>query len=99
MLDARLSADGTSAALAGELVFSDHKIFRDLQQKMTGSPARALRLDLTGLTFIDSAGLGMLLLLREEAGKSGQSVVLANAGSQVKRMFAISKFDTIFTVE
>ena len=47
---------------------------------------------------MDSAALGMLLIVNEEADKAGGAVVLQNPVGQVKKMFDVSKFNSIFTI-
>lgn len=99
VLDVVIGADNAQARLAGELSFASGRQFRQVIDQLTRSGARCIRLDLGGVSFIDSAGLGMLLLLREEAGKVGQAVVLSRPAGQVRRMFEISKFETLFTLD
>lgn len=99
MLDLRLSLNDSHAALGGELVFGNHAEFREMVRRLVASDAQRLVVDFTDLEFIDSAGLGMLLLLRQEANLANRRVVLRNAQSQVKRMFEVSRFETLFTLE
>jgi len=99
MLNTSLSDGNAQAALSGQLTFTDHGAFRDAAHQLVASQAQRLVVEVGGLEFIDSAGLGMLLLLREEAGATGRPVVLRNAQGQVKRMFTVSRFDTLFIVE
>ncbi|HUA51389.1 MAG TPA: STAS domain-containing protein [Candidatus Sulfotelmatobacter sp.] len=99
MFNTSLSDGNALAALSGQLTFTDHGAFRDMARHLVASKAGRLTIDFGGVEFIDSAGLGMLLLLREEAGATGRPVVLRNAQGQVKRMFAVSRFDTLFVVE
>lgn len=99
MLNAHIWDDGSGASLSGELVFSDHEKFRTLLTSLPSAAVPTVKLNLEDLTFIDSAGLGMLLLFREEAKKHGKEVALCNAANQVKRMIDISRFDALFRVE
>jgi HptB-dependent secretion and biofilm anti anti-sigma factor len=48
---------------------------------------------------VDSAGLGMLLLARDEAKKNNRELILKGPCGQVKRMFGVTKFDTLFSIE
>jgi HptB-dependent secretion and biofilm anti anti-sigma factor len=99
MFDVNLSENDSVATLSGQLTFSDHGTFRDMARHLVASPSGRLVIELGGLDFIDSAGLGMLLLLREEASAAQRAVALRNAKGQVNRMFAVSRFDTLFVVE
>lgn len=99
MLGIEIQDDSSRAALSGQLVFSENLAFRQAASRMIASKRKQLVLDLLNLDFIDSAGLGMLLLLREEAMRNQQEVVLSNAQSQVKRMLEISRFETLFRLQ
>lgn len=91
--------DGSTVVLSGTLTFTDHPVFRVMANQLFGSKLSGLVVNLKNLEFIDSAGLGMLLIARDEALKGNRQLVLKSAGGQVKRMFDISKFDTLFKVE
>lgn len=99
MLDITLSDNDATVALSGDLTFSDHTTFRAIARRLVASTGERLKIDLRGLRFIDSAGLGMLLLLREEAAVTSRPIALCHAQGQVKRMFDVSRFDTLFLVE
>jgi len=99
MLNVRLSTDNSVAHLEGQLTFSDHQVFRIAASKLMEQQSRRVVIDLEKLDYIDSIGLGMLLMARDEAQKSACVLVLKRPSSQVRRMFDISKFDTLFHVE
>lgn len=52
-----------------------------------------------GVSFMDSAALGMLLLLRDWAVRKGAAVTLAHPQGQVKKLFAVSRFNDLFRIE
>jgi anti-anti-sigma factor len=56
-------------------------------------------IDLAKVEFIDSAGLGMLLIARDEASKASRQLTLRGPQGQVKRMFAVTRFETLFAIE
>ena len=85
--------------IKGELTFVDHSLFRAMATRLLQAKAQAPVIDLSHLDFIDSAGLGMLLLVRDEAKRSNRKVVLRHPTGQVKRIFDISKFERLFSVQ
>ena len=89
----------TEVALIGELTFGDHAAFREMLTRAMQSRGQKIVFDLSRLDFVDSAGLGMLLIARDEAGKSSRSLALARPQKQVERVFAVTKFETLFTIE
>lgn len=88
-----------TVSVSGDLTFTDHVAFRELADRLAASKGNTLTIDVANLSFIDSAGLGMLLIAREEARKANRNLVLRGAKGQVSRMFGLTKFDTLFTVE
>ena len=91
--------DDSTVAVSGDLTFTDHVAFREIVDRLANSRSKTVVIDVSELKFIDSAGLGMLLIAREEAAKAGRSLVLRGAQGQVSRMFGLTKFDQLFTVE
>ncbi len=92
-------SNDTSVSLSGELTFTDHAAFLELSARLFGTTAKSVVIDLSKLEFIDSAGLGMLLIARDEAKNKSRDLVLRGPLGQVKRMFQVTKFDSLFTVE
>jgi anti-anti-sigma factor len=88
-----------SVSLSGDLTFTDHIAFRELADRVAASKDKTIVIELSNLSFIDSAGLGMLLIARDEAKNANRILVLRGAKGQVGRMFALTKFDTLFSVE
>ncbi len=98
-MDYSLSSDQCSVTLRGQFVFNDHPEFRKLAELIFDGTTQAICFDLSGLDFVDSAGLGMLLIVREEALKANRRIILKGACGQVKKLFDLSRFDTLFTLE
>tara|TARA_R100001129_G_scaffold159147_1_gene123207 strand:+ start:425 stop:778 length:354 start_codon:yes stop_codon:yes gene_type:complete len=93
-------ANGTTTVeVTGRFTFGDHSSFRKLIEEVRGHGSSTLVLDISGVDFIDSAGLGMLLLARDEGEKSNTNVILRGAQGQVKRMLEVARFDTLFQLE
>jgi anti-anti-sigma factor len=95
----RNSGDQTTIDLKGRLTFSDYAVFREVVDIFNTSPVKRCLLDLSELEFIDSAGLGMLLIARDKVqGKNGH-LVIRGASGQVRKMLDLGRFDTLFTLE
>jgi anti-anti-sigma factor len=81
--------DRASFRLIGELDSSNvSEVTTRLQDGLRG--ADRLALDTSGLTFIDSQGLRMLIQLGAEAARRGTSVTLINPSKQVKRLLDVA---------
>jgi len=57
-----------------------------------------LLLDLTRVTMIDAAGLGVLLELREKTKVNGTELRLLNPTERVNRVFEITRLNTVFEI-
>jgi anti-anti-sigma factor len=84
--------------LNGRFTFNDHAKFREVFGLLSDGKISSLSIDFTNLEFIDSAGLGILLLLRDEAAKKKLSLTFKNPVNQVHKMFKISKFYDLFHI-
>jgi anti-anti-sigma factor len=82
-------ADGTMIALQGRFVFETHREFRRVVAK-TLEESASLHLDLGGVDYLDSAGLGMLLMLNDKAKALGKKVSLRNSRGSVKDILDIT---------
>ncbi|WP_295850065.1 STAS domain-containing protein [Tardiphaga sp.] len=95
----QINSEKTQALMTGDLTFADHASFKALIGSLLKGRGSPIVIDLSELDFIDSAGLGMLLLIRDEANKAARKLVLRGPIGQVKRMFGVTKFETLFVVE
>lgn len=83
----------------GKFTFSDHADFKDLFELFKGDALETLEFDVEKLDFVDSAALGLLLLVRDEAEKHSTHLILIKPTGQVKKMFEISRFYELFDVK
>jgi len=93
-------ADGvvTVLALSG---FLDGHTFPEFEQRLqTCIQAGKTRLviDLCGLTYIASAGVGAFISTHHQLKKVKGTVQLANASANVREIFAILGLEAIFTI-
>ena len=95
----QLDNNSSLVSMSGEFTFTDHAQFKTLVTRLFETKDAPVVIDLSKLEFIDSAGLGMLLLARDEAKKTNRALILRGPSGQVKRMFGVTKFDTLFDVE
>jgi HptB-dependent secretion and biofilm anti anti-sigma factor len=99
-MELRKSISGSTCQIAvtGKFTFSDHSTFKTVIEAAKDGAITGLTLDLSGLDFIDSAALGMLLISREEANKRGFKITIHKPQGHVLKMFKLSKFDTLFNI-
>lgn len=79
-------------ATADQLFQQAHGVLRD------GAPAR-LVLDLSGIEFLDSSGIGTLVELRNVATDTDGALVLRRPSARTRRLLQITALDAVFTIE
>jgi anti-anti-sigma factor len=89
--------DRSVLALTGELdIDSVGGLREQVQEHVSGGQVRRLTLDLAGLTFVDSSGLGLLLEARRLALSSDVAFELANVPAGPARVIAIAGLTETF---
>ncbi|HJW34834.1 MAG TPA: STAS domain-containing protein [Holophagaceae bacterium] len=84
----------------GHMDFPTHQEFQDASGKALEAPGvDRIVIDLTMVTFMDSAALGMLLLLRERADARGRKVVLRNPSPTILKLFSVVNFQKFFEIQ
>ena len=63
-----------SVHISGEFTFSDNSKFREMLEQVSLKKPGMVSVDMAETDFIDSAGLGMLLLLKEKADQLSAEV-------------------------
>ena len=95
-----VQADGKTIKITTGLRFdfNSHREFRDAYEK---SPARLTQyiIDMRATEYMDSAALGMLLVLREHAGGDEAKISLSNVGAELRAIFKTSNIDRLFRFE
>ena len=83
----------------GKFSFSDNEAVRNLIEEFKDSGCSQCPVQLGRLDDIDSAGLGMLILIHEAIHEDGKSVEFRGATGQVQKMLEISKFAEVITIK
>lgn len=82
----------------GSFTFSDNQSIRELLAEIKEANAEKYILNLDGLSEIDSAGLGMLILINEATKEKNTPFSISGANGQVSRMLEISKFSELMSI-
>jgi len=83
---------------AGRIVFGEESAYlRDMVRKLLAE-RKKLVLNLNGVNYIDSGGLGTLVALYTTSRNSGSSIKLANLTRHVDDLLQVTKLVTIFDV-
>jgi len=91
--ETREGQDRVSVALRGELDLScADKVERELQRVEATGPSVVV-LDLSGLAFLDSTGLRLIVNADQRARESGRRLAIVKGPVAVHRVFSITKLD------
>lgn len=91
--------DETEVRMSGRLTFNDHAKLRALIKEMLGTAGTRQVLEMSSLEFVDSAGIGMLLIAREELAGQNKQLVLRRAEGQVKRVLTVAQLGKLIAIE
>jgi HptB-dependent secretion and biofilm anti anti-sigma factor len=100
-MDYRLTTSGTANTihLSGQFIFSDNQKFKEIIELVHAGTFSMLSVDFSAVSFIDSAAMGMLLLLRDECERLNIPLSIGGTYGQVQKIFLISKFDQLFSMQ
>lgn len=98
-MEYKVQNDGSTAlvTLEGQLDFSANDTFEKLLDALKSNPPTRLVFDLTGLSTIDSVGLGLLYIASEDL--SGVPVILRNPQGYVARLLDLTDAAKMFEIE
>lgn len=91
----------TVISIKGRFNFEMHSQFRTAYQSETSGGSRKgtkFVIDLTGAEYIDSSALGMLLLLREEAGGNEANIEIVNSRPEIRKILETANFQRLFKI-
>lgn len=94
-----IKLSGPTIHLEGRFTFAQHGTFQRALSHLETVGAQQVRIDLSAVDFIDSAGLGMLLIARDVARERGIGLILRGARGAVATMLETASFDALFTLE
>lgn len=99
----KLQITQTNDSILGHLIgrldtAASAQFARDMQPLMDSADKKVI-LDCEGLEFISSSGLRLLLSLRKETIAKGGSVTIRNVSPEVKQVFTITGFFSLFNFD
>lgn len=85
--------------LAGRFDFNTHREFRAAYEPLIADTAiRSVTVDFSGVDYLDSSALGMLLMLRDKLGGANKEVALTGVRGNVKQVLDIANFGKLFQI-
>ncbi|MBP2313254.1 STAS domain-containing protein [Azospirillum soli] len=89
----------TEILLSGRMTFADHETFRTIISHFDRPAGHRMVFNLSKLDFVDSSGLGMLIIARDTAQKKNLDFAIRGARDEVRRLITVAKFHKMFTID
>jgi HptB-dependent secretion and biofilm anti anti-sigma factor len=96
-----VTKESSSATLKlnGRFDFNTHRDFRAAYEAvLTDAEVKSLSVDFSGVDYLDSSALGMLLMLRDKMGGVNKDVSLTGVQGNVKQVLDIANFGKLFRI-
>lgn len=100
-MEYRINENGNEREIMmeGSFGFEDNSVVELLVESLGAGQGGNIVLNLSRLEKIDSAGLGMIVLIKDEVVATGGSFVVRGATGQVQKMLDVSRFGQLMTVQ
>ncbi|WP_416148521.1 STAS domain-containing protein [Salipaludibacillus sp. HK11] len=85
--------------LEGDIYVQDASLMREELLSYTESGKANFDFDFSKVTFIDSAGLGVLVAIYKRAAQHNGQVKISHATGSVKELFELTRLNLIFQIE
>jgi HptB-dependent secretion and biofilm anti anti-sigma factor len=86
--------------LAGRFDFNSHREFRAAIEPLeVDGNLRAVTIDFSGVEYLDSSALGMLLMLRDNMIVAKKEVTFSGVHGNVKQVLDIANFGKLFHID
>jgi len=96
-MDYRINNQGGKAQVvfSGDITFSENVSFRQLLKDISEQNVDSCEFDLSAVDMVDSAGLGMFLIAREQADTAGWRLSVIGAQGHVASMLKLTKLSDL----
>ncbi|MCK0069698.1 MULTISPECIES: STAS domain-containing protein [Kordiimonas] len=96
-MDYKINNNGGSATVvfSGDITFSENVSFRQLLKDIAEQQVESCVFDLSSVDMVDSAGLGMFLIAREQAETAGWKLSVSGAQGHVASMLKLTKLSDL----
>jgi anti-anti-sigma factor len=99
VIDLATAGEQLLIRLSGRFDFTTRGHFlNQVEAALADAQGDEIRVDLGQVDYIDSSGLGMLLMLRDKAKRYAKGVVLSGAQGMVKDVIVTAQFDKLFAI-
>lgn len=96
-MEYRIDANGSDVVvhINGNITFSQNVRFRQMLKEVTESNAKTCTFNISGVEMVDSAGLGMFLIAKEQSDTDGWKLSVTGASGHVETMLKLTKLSEL----
>ena len=92
--DVRQLSDGVSAIdIKGDMTAQSEDVLMDAYGRASGDGVKAIVLNFTGLEYMNSGGIGLLVTLLVRAQRQGQAVLAYGLTDHYRQIFELTRLD------
>jgi anti-sigma B factor antagonist len=97
-IDEQLNGEVTIVKVTGDITLNKggDVILKDKINSLLQQGRKKLLLDLGGVSYVDSAGLGQLVQVKVTAGRSSADLRLLNITKRLKDLLVVTRLSTVF---
>jgi len=92
-------SEGVVVFVVGEVNNEDVDFFREQISTAYIDGSGSFIIDVSGLKYVNSAGVGALAALQRRLRKHGDNLVIRDPQPAIERLLRVTRLDTVITVE
>lgn len=99
IMNIQIRAHTARVDMSGRFDFEVHRDFKNAYTALLNkADLHEIELEMSKIDYLDSAALGMLMLLHERAREAQKPVVLLNPSSAAAQVMEVANFSKIFAI-
>ncbi len=92
--DVREASEGTRViGIKGDITAQSEDVLMDAYGRASGEGVRSIVLDFTGLDYMNSGGIGLLVTLLVRAQRQGEQVLAFGLSEHYRQIFELTRLD------
>ena len=97
-IDVSRSGNGARISISGSMYVEDSASVREKLIALLDEGVYNLTLDLSGLDYVDSSGLGVLFSIHKRCLQKGGKMTITGLRGMVEELFKLTRLDLVFNV-
>jgi len=94
----QLGAGAAEIAISGDVTSASESAFVDAYTTASADGAKVIVLDFSGLDYMNSGGIGLLVTLLVRVQRNGQRLMAAGLSDHYRQILALTRLDEAITI-